>query len=309
MKHTGEILLATLWIIIAAILTGFLSYGLYKGHSVWKATNIFNYFDKCEAVDEQTFSYTFDATKIDSIETELTNDNVEVMPYNGNEILVEITSNMPEKYRAKAFAKGTTLCVESKELYNILNWNIYKNSVVIKLPYSFAANSNHLYEIKTVSGEISITDIAGNSLEVKSTSGNISVSKCRMVSSEMTTVSGEIKTESCEIKEVDVKSTSGEILVDCNSDDIEFGTISGNITFCANKMPVEKIEAESVSGSVSFKLPENNGYTFEYKTTSGSVKDDFLNFHAENSGRSSYKSGSCKVKAKTVSGSISILKN
>src|SRR5574344_248917 len=242
MKHAGEILLATLWIIIAAILTGFLSYGLYKGHSVWKATNIFNYFNKGEVVDEQTFSYTFDTTKIDRIETELTNDNVEVISYNGNEILVEITSNMPEKFRAKAFAEGTTLCVENKELYNILNWNIYKNSVVIKLPTSFALDSNHLYEIKTVSGEISVYGITGNSLEIKSTSGNISVSKCSMKNSEMTTVSGEIKTESCEIKEVDVKSTSGEILVDCNSDDIELGTVSGSITFSASKMPVRKIE-------------------------------------------------------------------
>ena len=111
------------------------------------------------------------------------------------------------------------------------------------------------------------------------------------------TVSGSVSVEKASGHELDVESVSSHIKVVGVFDDVSLESVSGNISFLGAS--AKELECESVSGDIDLK---SKAESFEIDTISGKVTLD-----GEKVGREvTHKNGDSLIKAKTVSGDISL---
>lgn len=145
--------------------------------------------------------------------------------------------------------------------------------------------------VKTVSGDISLNDLAINTLDVN-------------------TVSGDVIGEKSNSEKLRIKTTSGDLTWNGEILDLEGKSVSGDIDLeLTNNEP--KIEAKTVSGDVSVNFDKTPGIEVKFVTTSGDV-DIAAEFKKTSSGDedSTVKIGSGKglVAVKTISGNLKLIK-
>ena len=70
----------------------------------------------------------------------------------------------------------------------------------------------------------------------------------------------------------------------------------------------DQIKANSVSGSVTFQLPANGGFTADVDSLSGSVRGN-LDMQKRGDGEYVYGNGDCRIEVDTVSGSVKFDEN
>lgn len=106
------------------------------------------------------------------------------------------------------------------------------------------------------------------------------------------------------------ETTSGSVKVYKPFDRLDIKTISGSIKAVADGGTTD-VQMKSVSGSVKLKLDGVSGYTMEYSTVSGSVKNEYpameYNYGAYHKhGTAVWSDGSLPIRAETTSGSIKL---
>lgn len=335
MKHFAEIVLATIWIIIAIILIGLLSAGL-NGSLNWGKNWNWNWrwgngsipkiwswhwsdsdgnsgasVDSGEVLEgEETLATSFDASRVEEIETSLVSESVYIEVYSGTDIEVSIVSNLPESTRPRAFLDGSTLKIERKGNFNPLNFGIIRSSVTIKVPKSMISSwSNLELDIDTVSGSVSIDDMIAEKIDVNTTSGSIKINNTSTKEVNTESISGSTRLENCVTDKLDGNVTSGSFHFEGTCTDAEVGSVSGSVHFDTDKMLKNSSEFGSVSGSVKILLPQNDGFVLDYQSVSGRINNEFTGFSGKRDGKDRYGNGGITINAETVSGSISVEKN
>ncbi len=125
----------------------------------------------------------------------------------------------------------------------------------------------------------------------------------------LSSVTGDIRV-SGNLQLADVKTTSGDIHLSGTIHQVVVKTVTGDITAELQTMPDAK-QLESVSGDIKVVLPENDGFTIQYKRMAGDLKSDFNLMTSLNSksGNAVYRNGELRVYYyETISGDIKILR-
>lgn len=157
-------------------------------------------------------------------------------------------------------------------------------------------------DLKSVSGAIKGNDLQAKSLSAKTTSGDINVSGTLETVS-FSSTSGAIHGEKLQSKSLGVESTSGSLEVKGSFDMLNLKSISGKMDVFSSQMP-KTITCASTSGDIGLNLPQNDGFTLAYHSTSGQLDSDFgLHRYDENR---IYKNGSGKITVNTTSGDLAI---
>ena len=102
----------------------------------------------------------------------------------------------------------------------------------------------------------------------------------------------------------------GDIELDGVISDLCLKTVSGDVDARLTDVP-NAIQAESVSGDIKIYMPENDGFTLNYKRVSGDIRSDFNLLTSINSkdGYGVYRSGELRTyTVSTISGDIKLLK-
>jgi DUF4097 and DUF4098 domain-containing protein YvlB len=148
--------------------------------------------------------------------------------------------------------------------------------------------------ISSVSGDVDVTGVAGE-LHAKSISGNVTVKR----------ITGP----------VDAKSVSGNVLVGENNGTVNAKSTSGNVEVEILQLSgAQDMDFGSVSGNVRVKLPGNLDAEVKMSTMSGGLKTDFpLNIEEPERGPGRKATGrvgggSRQLKLSSVSGSVSLLR-
>lgn len=117
-------------------------------------------------------------------------------------------------------------------------------------------------------------------------------------------VSAGLITDNINVKELELDTVSGDIVVKSSTlNDFDINSVSGSINLITSKNP-QKGEFDSISGSISFELPQDAGYEVEFSTVSGDYNSDIA---AKKSGNTyTVGDGRAKYKVNTVSGNFSI---
>lgn len=149
-------------------------------------------------------------------------------------------------------------------------------------------NGNH--RLKTVSGNVSASEVTGSDVVMKSVSGKITGSGIKSDTTEATSVSGSVKLSEMKVDQLDVSTVSGSIkyIGALGAGRHDLGSVSGSIKLTIPEDSNLDIKASSISGKLNSNLPIK--YTSLSKTRwIGTLND-----------------GGNPMKLKTVSGSMGI---
>ncbi|MDO5112576.1 MAG: DUF4097 family beta strand repeat-containing protein, partial [Clostridia bacterium] len=143
------------------------------------------------------------------------------------------------------------------------------------------------YDLMSISGSVRL-DAPGNTAKLRTTSGSIRMSGSA-VNVEAESVSGSVK-----------------LYGDERTQTVRAVTTSGSIKTAAGKN-AQSIYATSTSGSVKISIPPDLGYTMDYKTASGSVKDVYRGVAYEKQGTAeAWGANVVAITARSTSGSIKL---
>ena len=317
MNKTLKIILASLWILIALVLTVFLIKGLdesfdfhLKGFKGWKFSKSWGYTDG--SLVESTSSgpnteVVNISNNISKLDVELINEKFTLEVWDENYAEITIVSSYPESYRPKVYQNGETVQIKAPNRNNA-KLRIINDYVTVKLPKSFAKNLS-LCDVDIVSGSVTVSDIKATKGSFSTVSGSVSISDSDFSKLVCDSVSGSLKTDNCKVEEISGESVSGSIhFVSDVKNNFNLSSVSGSIKIETNTMPSLGGDCEAMSGSVRVYIPENDGFTLNYETVSGSVTNEFTNSKFRKSGENTYKNGNVDFDIQTISGSISVLK-
>ena len=294
---TSAMIRIILYAFIALLLTGVLLWGIGGNHNMnFFSFNLFgnsglNYNDSDYTIGDGEV----DKNDVDSIQVDWLAGNVTVVPYeesNTNSDVVtfseESNTQLDEDYEMRYKVEDGVLKIMFAKS-NVKFIGIFKSlnkDLTIQLPADMTLSD---VTIDTVSANINIENIkAGNQIDLETVSGNIEGANITANNIDAETVSGKIRWTDGSFQSVDAESVSGAI----------------NASFAT--MPSD-IKVETVSGSMTLGLPENEGFKVDYDKVSGDFDCEF-NVKI-NKNMAMYKNGVNKIKMNTVSGDMNILAN
>ncbi|RKJ40500.1 hypothetical protein D7X94_07135 [Acutalibacter sp. 1XD8-33] len=201
--------------------------------------------------------------------------------------------------------------------------------LVVRIPRSLSESIEKL-RVETVSGGVTIRELAGESMDISSVSGRVAVSdlraevlNIRSVSGgvltenlsaqvlKLGTVSGSVETERAAAEKAELSSVSGRVMAHANAEKFKVHTTSGRVELTVDQCP-EKAEFNSVSGELRLNLPENEGFTAEFNSMSGGFTTDFPakieKDGKKKRGRAVYGGGGTKIKMNTTSGGMKLMR-
>ena len=163
----------------------------------------------------------------------------------------------------------------------------------VDVTFTIAAPQNTRLTLKSISGNVSVRDIAG-ALSLDSVSGNIKLSNAGRVSLAKTisgnvevldtridgslqagSISGEVKLQKVVARNLQLSSVSGNVwLQDVGSDRIDAKTISGEVQFAGDLEPNGRYAFTSHSGSVRVAIGGKTGFQVEATSFSGGINSD-----------------------------------
>lgn len=225
---------------------------------------------------------TYQVEEIQKIVVNASISDIKILESTNNEAKVIIYGE--EKNDASSTLENHTLTIlnskKNKICFGFCFWG--KEEVLIYLPKNEIEN----IELKTISGDIHVSNVSNASIEVKTTSGDIKLPDVKDVS--INTTSGDVQIDTCESASIEtvsgevtignasgkteIKTTSGDVKMNdfiCKKDS-NIKTVSGDVVI--NHLEEAYVEAKSVSGDI--KTDGSNRYasnTLTIKTTSGDI--------------------------------------
>lgn len=202
------------------------------------------------------------------------------------------------------------------------------SDLVLRVPRTAAL------DVSVVSADAKVSGAAGKTLEVASVSGSVSINSgapdvdvnsvsgdvmfdaaanTPMTRAHLQTVSGNINAKGLSGR-VKVETVSGDMVVDAGQvQDLEAGTVSGDVNLTLTPAAHANIKLESMSGDLRLHLPSSLSAHIEATTFSGGIDSDFGKVQEKEMGPGSSLdaqagNGDAKISAQSFSGDIQVRK-
>ncbi len=154
-------------------------------------------------------------------------------------------------------------------------------NVVIEVPRGSILE----YDVSSISGDIDLDAMSRDSLNASSISGAIEIHQ-----------GGE---------KAEVETTSGSVRIHAPFEKVKAESVSGSIRLKADENSKEVLTS-AISGSIRIQLKNVSGYSMDYSSTSGSIKDTYDNIDYSKSGQANRGNSALDINVSTISGSIKL---
>jgi uncharacterized membrane protein len=291
--------------VVAALLIILLVFGIAAQNVIYFSAGRMMFGEQTGQVEGTAVSeFEADAGEIRNIRLDFVSESIKVVVTDEDTIRIEEKSSRELSKDAVMVAgvSGDTLSAVSglknkwMGLFNLVDTGYIE--VTLYVPADYQGNMG-LY---SSSGEIRVEQAKADTLRLSSVSGALYVGGAAAETFELDTTSGEIAVKGGSYGRVNADSVSGEILLQADRmESVQADTTSGSVVVEAGGMP-QKIDVNTVSGSVDLLLPDNDGFTLDFDSVSGSLSNNFEmvnNVHGN---------GDVTVSVDTVSGSLDITK-
>ena len=254
-----------------------------------------------------TSNATIPAEGIKSIKVDWLSGHVDIVKYDGEEIIFNESANreLSEDDMMRYKIVGTELKIlfsaDQKGLPRGFFNNLSK-TLTLCVPKEL-----QVLDINTVSASIAADGITTEILKLNTVSGSANAINLS-VSSEIkvNTVSGSIYIDNITaFREINAHSVSGSIKLNGIKafHNVKCDAVSGSINVQCMECP-QGLKCGAVSGRIEVSLPENDGFNAKYNSVSGKMTCGFPCMIEKN--RLTYKDGGAEMSFHTVSGGISI---
>lgn len=270
-------------------------------------------------------NYYKDADKYQAGETEIQGDQVKdllvnwvdgsvnVEVYDGETIQIsEVSSRkLKEKEQLHYYHENGRLNIQYQESGKKIYSSFWMGSrrldkqLTIKIPAK-TVSSLGTVSIDTVSSDTRIEGVSAKRIKLDSVSGDFTLVNCQAEDFSMDSTSGGLSSENLTVNgRLETDTTSGDVNLKGRFVKLTLDSVSGDINIDSEVCP-EDVDTDTTSGDVVLRIPDNEGFTYEKDTVSGSLKCDFPVKQWEDKG--SYKEGTASFNFDTVSGDINIKK-
>lgn len=310
---------------IAVFAVGVLVYGLSTGFGIGDILPALG--------DESSYAvpkvYEEETENLDTVDIDWVSGPVKLAFYSGSTVRVTETSQRTLKQSEclQMSVSDGTLKIQFDDDNGFFGLSFgFKNSkmLTVEIPQQFADTMEQV-KISTVSGDIDVADFTMQEGSFQSTSGDISLQKLQADNMKVSSISGELycanltaknklalqttsgdqRLAAVQCSSLDFGSVSGRIEADFTADALSGSSVSGDLTFTAQKWP-QTANLESVSGTVRLTAaaPEA-GFTCAFSSLSGSFDSDF----AVQKKNDDYINGAggAKLKISTTSGDVKLI--
>jgi len=317
-----------IWTIVALLLVCLLVAGMKGGKSLFIGNIKFpgfsgSYLSYDDSRYKVVSKAVVETANLDSIEIDWLSGSVEVVMHDGDSVEFEEFSAqevLPDHQMRFAVEEGILKIRFARSGIRLISpLNSFGKTLILRIPRSLAleklsvntvsarvedtgAGANK-YSIKTVSGAVTISDVDAGNMNLNTTSGRISVSSASAVTISAGSTSGRVDLSGVAAQEIGIDTVSGRIEVGGEFEGLSIGTTSGSVDVNSREMP-QRISISSVSGSITLRLPENDGFEISYSSISGSFNCDFDVKHSNRT--ATHKGGGSNIRLKTVSGSMRV---
>ncbi|WP_048600990.1 DUF4097 family beta strand repeat-containing protein [Rubeoparvulum massiliense] len=186
------------------------------------------------------------------------------------EVVQHGDDNLPEHklFRYKVNHGRLVITDGRKKILN-LGVNLEKTALELYLPNK----QFHAISITSTGGSIMVGDLNVDSCKCKLTSGNAKLSG-RMVELDLQVIGSKITGNHLDIQKLTLQSTSSAIKLEGEISELNINSIGRNIDVRSTKM-FQRIKSVSTGANVKIAIPENDGFTLQYKKVAGHLKSDF----------------------------------
>ena len=125
----------------------------------------------------------------------------------------------------------------------------WRKVLTVRLPEALAQSLAEL-DAATVSAHVTVLDLTAAELDIETVSGGVYARGG--------------------FPQADVSTTSGSAYLSGTFGELDFSTVSGDMTLETNE--TFRLDAETTSGSVCLRLPEDMGLTLDFASTSGDIR-------------------------------------
>jgi len=237
----------------------------------------------------------FETSGINKIVINTISTDVKIIPTDDKNIAVNfygnVTSNLAENTpRLVADVKNDVLNIDIVYPVTITIgfFNISKLYLDVYIPENFLKN----VEATTVSGEIEARGFIGEGMQIESTSG-------------------ELTADIISVENLVIGSVSGDIVLkDTESEATSLNTISGDVN-ASFKSIRDNLKIKTTSGDVQLFIPDNSQFSFDLRSVSGDIKNNFdskISFADERNMKGSVGESAFDIAVNTTSGEIVIEK-
>jgi lia operon protein LiaG len=290
--------------VIVAALVALVIVGVNVRHLAYFSHGRLMFGERQESQGAAQTQFDADTEGIQNIRLDFISEQIEVVVTNENKIRIEETSSseLSKDDMMVCSVKGNTVVAESglkDEWMDFFDFMDYQDiKVTLYLP---SAYQNDL-TLSTVSGTINTQDVKAAKLSANTTSGTIDVDGAQSDKLDLDSISGAIMVTGGRFETVTANTVSGEVRAEAERiNDFDADSTSGAVNISVNEMPA-RVKINTVSGSATVAIPENDGFTLKYDTVSGGVNSDFALAH------DMYKDGGSNIDIGTVSGGINLIK-
>ena len=281
-----------------------------------------------------TYQYTWDPSEDDTtgLSIHWSDGMVDVKVGSGN--LIKITeqadkSGLSEQERLQLNYSGGVLKIDWGEkklgFFDFSFFDKHRKDLTVELPQSFANEMSVLsvsntsgdvtiggctaeeFSFSSTSGDLKLSSLRGTSLAANTTSGAISLSNAALDGDvSVNTVSGGMTLSRVTAQTARVETVSGDAQYEGSAQEFHGDSVSAGVTASLSNCP-KTLEMNAVSGRLTLKIPENNGFYADYSSVSGSFHSDFpVTGGLSKSGKALYGDGKCNFTFSTTSGDIRI---
>lgn len=264
-----------LWGLILLILTGsFVSLLLREGISMPTASTstevVMPPGDAEAALPEGTADHPavcLAAAKIDEIDLSWISGSVEITTEPGEEIsFFEDYSGTSDKclcYELRDGVLTIRYCESSK-----WSWDLPEKHLTLTLPEKRFVR----VRVETTSAELALSGVNAEQMEADTASGDVKIDCVQAQTLTLGSTSGKLTLTACEAQTLKLGSVSGNLLAEGTFDTVAADTTSGAVELRTAKLP-QGVDVDTVSGDVTFAVPKDSAFRFDYDTVSGDLKN------------------------------------
>lgn len=248
-----------------------------------------------------------DGDAVQSLDVDWIDGDINIEVYDGDtvEFFEKSSADLDEEEQLHYYNKKGRLMIKYRKSARKSFVDNLEKELTIRVPKKTAKSLKEV-NVDTISSWTNIKGISADKSVLDSASGDFDLADCQISDVRMDSTSGQMTGEALVIADKLVaNTTSGDVQVSGSVGSINFDTVSGVLTLDSEICP-KTVKTDSVSGNVTLKIPDNEGFAFEKDSVSGRVTCDFNISYEEDAGV--YKNGKAQFDFESVSGDIIIEK-
>lgn len=293
MKKAIKVMLAV-WIVIALVLGGFLVRGIVYGNFSFGGFRNGRWGYVETAGDYKVASdQSLDIQGVTKLDMDFGSPEVTIIPIEGNELRVVQRSvdDLKQDELIQVEKQGSTIRVRTQNpITRMIVFGFqWPQKIDVYVPESYAEQldltlrSGDLYmrdmdftesKVKLSSGSMELENVNFSDLDLGVSSGDMNIDNTQADRINIKLSSGFIRGEDLRCKTSNIEVQSGDLNAYMDCDELDISVSSGSVDVYNDTAP-SKLRAVVRSGDCVVAIPDNDGFTLDYKVSSGDFTNEF----------------------------------